>query len=86
MRTLFLSALAASALVFTVPASAQVHIDGRGPGVDVHVGGGKGHHQHGRGWGKGHWRHHNARGNCKQVRTTVRSEGRTVTRTRTVCR
>jgi hypothetical protein len=76
MHKLILSALAASTIVFAVPASAQVYVHGNDRGVGVHVHPGN----------SGHRAYARDRG-CRQVTSrTVRPNGTVVIRKRTVCR
>jgi hypothetical protein len=76
MQKLILSALAASTMVFAVPANAQVHVHGSDRGVGVHI-----HPGH-----PGYRARAEHRG-CRQVTSrTVRPNGTVVVRKRTICR
>ena len=75
MLKLTLSALAASTLALSVPASDQVHVHGSDRGVGVYVNPGhSGYRAH-------------ARHGCREITSrTVRPNGTVVVRKRTVCR
>lgn len=80
MKKLAIGIIAASAIMFAVPASAQVHVREGNNGVHVRIG-------HGHGWHKG-WRHRGdyARANCRVEVTRVhRPNGTTITKRERRC-
>jgi hypothetical protein len=79
MRTTLCILAGVATLAFSVPAGAQVVLDG--PGVDVRIGGPDRHHRAHRDYDGAY-----ARGSCREVRSkTTTPDGRVIYETKRVC-